>query len=182
MSARGQERQICGRRAMPVVPPLATKLLSCGKRTLPVGNSGAYDHRSRCANASPASSADLTRQDIIQRTDGIPLFVEEMTKAVLEAEGEGAVENAVATIPSPSIGVPASLHASRAAPHPVGKANLLSRGWLGLTGPDQQRRSHRAFRATVNRLEVGQGGATIASPIVKHPRVRVFSIGQWCLP
>ena len=29
------------------------------------------------------------RQDIIERTDGIPLFVEEMTKAVLEAEGEG---------------------------------------------------------------------------------------------
>ena len=55
------------------------ELLSCGKRTLPVGNSGAYDHRSRCANASPASSADLTRQDIIERTDGIPLFVEELT-------------------------------------------------------------------------------------------------------
>ena len=52
------------------------------------------------------------RQDIIERTDGIPLFVEEMTKAVLEAEGEGAAESAVATIPSPSIGVPASLHAS----------------------------------------------------------------------
>ena len=29
------------------------------------------------------------RQDIIERTDGIPLFVEEMTKAVLEAGGEG---------------------------------------------------------------------------------------------
>ena len=29
------------------------------------------------------------RQDIIERTDGIPLFVEEMTKAVLEAENEG---------------------------------------------------------------------------------------------
>ena len=29
------------------------------------------------------------RQDIIERTDGIPLFVEEMTKAVLEARGEG---------------------------------------------------------------------------------------------
>jgi len=26
-----------------------------------------------------------TRQDIIERTDGIPLFVEEMTKVVLEA-------------------------------------------------------------------------------------------------
>ena len=32
------------------------------------------------------------RQDIIERTDGIPLFVEEMTKAVLEAEGEGEAE------------------------------------------------------------------------------------------
>jgi hypothetical protein len=29
------------------------------------------------------------RQDIIERTDGIPLFVGEMTKAVLEAESEG---------------------------------------------------------------------------------------------
>ena len=29
------------------------------------------------------------RQDIIERTDGIPLFVEEMTKAVLEAESGG---------------------------------------------------------------------------------------------
>ena len=32
------------------------------------------------------------RQDIIERTDGIPLFVEEMTKAVLEAGSEGAAE------------------------------------------------------------------------------------------
>jgi predicted ATPase len=31
---------------------------------------------------------DSVRQDIIERTDGIPLFVEEMTKAVLEAERE----------------------------------------------------------------------------------------------
>ena len=27
--------------------------------------------------------------EIVERTDGIPLFVEEMTKAVLEAEDEG---------------------------------------------------------------------------------------------
>ena len=52
------------------------------------------------------------RQDIIERTDGIPLFVEEMTKAVLEAESEGDTERAVAAIPSPSVAVPASLHAS----------------------------------------------------------------------
>ena len=52
------------------------------------------------------------RQDIIERTDGIPLFVEEMTKAVLEAESEGAAEQTTAAIPSPLCAVPASLHAS----------------------------------------------------------------------
>jgi class 3 adenylate cyclase/tetratricopeptide (TPR) repeat protein len=52
------------------------------------------------------------RQDIIDRTDGIPLFVEEITKSALEAVGEGAAERAVAAIPSPSGAVPASLHAS----------------------------------------------------------------------
>jgi hypothetical protein len=51
------------------------------------------------------------RQDIIERTDGIPLFVEEMTKAVLEAEGEGDAQQ-TAGVPSPAIAVPASLHAS----------------------------------------------------------------------
>ena len=52
------------------------------------------------------------RQDIVERTDGIPLFVEEMTKAVLETESEGAAQRTVASILSPSIGVPASLQAS----------------------------------------------------------------------
>jgi class 3 adenylate cyclase/tetratricopeptide (TPR) repeat protein len=51
------------------------------------------------------------RQDIIERADGIPLFVEEMTKAVLEAESEGAAERAIGVIPSPAVAVPASLHA-----------------------------------------------------------------------
>jgi class 3 adenylate cyclase/predicted ATPase len=52
------------------------------------------------------------RADIIERTDGIPLFVEEMTKAVLEAESEGEAQWTVATIPSSALAVPASLHAS----------------------------------------------------------------------
>ena len=52
------------------------------------------------------------RQDIIERTDGIPLFVEEMTKAVLEAEGEGEAQRTAAAVPSPALAVPASLHAS----------------------------------------------------------------------
>ena len=52
------------------------------------------------------------RQDIIERTDGVPLFVEEMTKAVLEAESEGGAQRTTAAVPSPALAVPASLHAS----------------------------------------------------------------------
>src|SRR6516165_1591353 len=52
------------------------------------------------------------RQDIVERTDGVPLFVEEMTKAVLEAGSEGAAEHAAAVVPLPASAVPASLHAS----------------------------------------------------------------------
>ena len=52
------------------------------------------------------------RQDIIERTDGIPLFVEEMTKAVLEAESEGEARRTAGPVPFPALSVPASLHAS----------------------------------------------------------------------
>ena len=51
--------------------------------------------------------------EIVERTDGIPLFVEEMTKAVLEAESEGATERDGRRYPiHRSVAVPASLHAS----------------------------------------------------------------------
>jgi class 3 adenylate cyclase/predicted ATPase len=52
------------------------------------------------------------RQDIVERADGIPLFVQEMTKAILEAEGEGVAARTIASTPSPALAVPASLHAS----------------------------------------------------------------------
>jgi class 3 adenylate cyclase/predicted ATPase len=52
------------------------------------------------------------RQDIIERTDGIPLFIEEMTKAVLEAESESHAKQTAVAVPHPALAVPASLHAS----------------------------------------------------------------------
>jgi class 3 adenylate cyclase/predicted ATPase len=52
------------------------------------------------------------RREIVERTDGIPLFVEEITKAVLEADGGEAAERAIAAVPPSSVTVPASLHAS----------------------------------------------------------------------
>ena len=52
------------------------------------------------------------RQDIIERTDGIPLFVEEMTRAVVEAEDAGEARNTAAAVPPSALAVPASLQAS----------------------------------------------------------------------
>ena len=49
--------------------------------------------------------------EIVERTDGVPLFVEEMTKAVLEAGAERGREIA-ASVPATGLGVPATLQAS----------------------------------------------------------------------
>jgi class 3 adenylate cyclase/predicted ATPase len=62
--------------------------------------------------ASNKQLLESVRHDIIERTDGIPLFVEEMTKAVLEAECEGKARRTAASVPSPALAVPASLQAS----------------------------------------------------------------------
>ena len=52
------------------------------------------------------------REDMIERTDGIPLFVEEITKAVIESEDEDEAQRIAAAIPSAGLAIPASLHAS----------------------------------------------------------------------
>ena len=49
--------------------------------------------------------------EIAERTDGVPLFVEEMTKAVLEAGATG-VKHAISIAPLPVLAVPLTLHAS----------------------------------------------------------------------
>jgi class 3 adenylate cyclase/predicted ATPase len=49
--------------------------------------------------------------EIVERTDGVPLFVEEMTKAVLEAGAERGREVA-ASVPGAGLGVPPTLQAS----------------------------------------------------------------------
>ena len=63
--------------------------------------------------------ADVTAE-IVERTDGIPLFVEEMTKAVLEAGSEGEARQTAAAMPSPALAV--SLRA------------CTPRSWRGSTG------------------------------------------------
>src|SRR6185437_8943499 len=51
-------------------------------------------------------------QNIIERTDGIPLFIEEITKTALEVAGTVNSERTLAGIPPPSLAVPPTLQAS----------------------------------------------------------------------
>jgi predicted ATPase len=62
---------------------------------------------------SPAFSSDLLGE-IVDRTDGVPLFLEELTKAVLETAVTGADGGVgvVTSVPPTSHTVPATLHAS----------------------------------------------------------------------
>jgi len=50
--------------------------------------------------------------EIVERTDGIPLFVEEMTKAVLESSSQEGTAKVISAAPLPMVAVPATLHAS----------------------------------------------------------------------
>ena len=68
------------------------------------------------------------RQDIIERTDGIPLFVEEMTKAVLEAGSEGEARRTAAAVPSLTTRSPQA---------------CTRRSWLDLTGSARPKKWHR---------------------------------------
>ncbi|MBV8870305.1 MAG: hypothetical protein JOY65_12960, partial [Acetobacteraceae bacterium] len=49
-------------------------------------------------------------QEIAERTDGVPLFIEEVTRAILETGPQAA--EALSSIPHPDLSVPATLHAS----------------------------------------------------------------------
>jgi predicted ATPase len=63
-----------------------------------------------------AGNAALTAEivaEIVERTDGVPLFVEELTKAVLESAGQGdRVAAVLGTSSRAALSVPATLHAS----------------------------------------------------------------------
>jgi class 3 adenylate cyclase len=63
-----------------------------------------------------AGDAHLSREivdEIVERADGVPLFVEELTKAVLESgERDNRVAAVLAASPSPTLAIPATLHAS----------------------------------------------------------------------
>jgi predicted ATPase len=52
-------------------------------------------------------------EEIVERTDGVPLFIEELTKAVLErADQDNRVAAVLSASPLPALAVPSTLHAS----------------------------------------------------------------------
>ena len=63
-----------------------------------------------------AGNAGLSQEivhEIVERADGVPLFVEELTKAVLEsADRDNRVAAVLAASPLPNLAIPATLHAS----------------------------------------------------------------------
>ena len=63
--------------------------------------------------AANAGFARETVDEIVERADGVPLFVEELTKAVLErADQDNRVAAVLAASPLPNLAIPATLHAS----------------------------------------------------------------------
>src|SRR5215469_18309385 len=69
-------------------------------------------HWSNGSPPIPASPREIL-DEIVGRADGVPLFVEELTKAVLETGERGNGVAAVLTAgPSSGLSIPATLHAS----------------------------------------------------------------------
>ena len=95
-----------------------------------------------------ALTADIVAE-IVERTDGVPLFVEELTKAVLESAEQGdRVAAVLATTSLAALSVPATLHAS-----------LMAR--LDRLGPARQgdRADRRGARPRVRLRADRAGGA-----------------------
>jgi tetratricopeptide (TPR) repeat protein len=63
--------------------------------------------------ASNAGLSQETVEEIVERADGVPLFVEELTKAVVECgDLDNRVGGVLAASPLPNLAIPATLHAS----------------------------------------------------------------------
>lgn len=136
----------------------------------------------RIVKNKPLSREVVT--EIIERTDGVPLFVEEMTKAVLES-GEAHARHIVSAVPSYSLAVPATLHASLMARldrlgsakdiAQIGAAigrNFSYELLAAVTGPDKRELAAALDRLTDARLVFRQGTPPHASYLFKHAFVQ----------
>jgi predicted ATPase len=137
-----------------------------------------------------AGNAGLSHQiveEIVERADGVPLFVEELTKAVLEsADRDNRVDAVLGMSPLPNLAIPATLHASLMARldglGPVAKEVAQIGAVIGrefayeLIAPVAQR-PEKQLRTALDRLgDAGllfcRGTAPHASYLFKHALVQ----------
>ena len=137
-----------------------------------------------------AGNTGLPREivdEIVERADGVPLFVEELTKAVLESrEGDNRVAAVSAASPLPNLAIPATLHASLIArldrlgpiPKEVGQIGSVIGREFGYDLIEQvAQRSAAELRSGLDRLaEAGllfcRGVAPQSSYLFKHALVQ----------
>jgi class 3 adenylate cyclase/predicted ATPase len=123
--------------------------------------------------------------EIVERTDGVPLFVEELTKAVLEA-GAGCGRQVTASVLGAGLGVPATLQASlmarldRLGPAAKGVAQIgaaigreFSYKLAAAVGEPSEERLREALQRLVDAGLVFQRGAPpTAEYLFKHALVQ----------
>ena len=107
------------------------------------------------------------RLDIIERTDGIPLFVEEMTKAVLEAGGQAREAMREAGLPSRDV-----KHC-----YMVVRGSVWSPGVVARTGFSNESPMHHRLRANgpINATAVAlNNGLSVRGPAADLRRTELF--------
>ena len=127
-----------------------------------------------------------TVEAIIKRTDGVPLFIEELTKAVVEAQAsrESGEDASAATSPS-ALAVPATLHASlmarldRLGPGPKKMAQIgaaigreFSYELLAAAAPSEEEIQDRLARLVHSELVFQHGTPPEATYSFKHALVQ----------
>jgi hypothetical protein len=113
------------------------------------------------------------RKDTIERTDDIPLFVEQMTKALLEAGAESAARQTTAAVPSAALAVPASLHASL-----VARLDRLGAPRQG-SGKSAQRLGMSFPCSAWGGRGEARVGAQFSSRPAHYSRFAISTVGRW---
>jgi hypothetical protein len=131
-------------------------------------------------------------EEIVERTDGVPLFIEELTKAVLErADQDNRVAAVLSASPLPALAVPSTLHASLIARldriGPAAKEVAQIGAVLGrefsyeLIEPVAQRHGAELQAALTQLTEAGllfcRGAPPYASYLFKHALVQDAAYG-----
>jgi hypothetical protein len=157
-----------------------------GQPHLTTLNLSRLDRREAVAIVQNLAGNALTRavvEEIAERTDGVPLFVEELTKAVLESGAQGTA--ALSAVPHPARSVPATLHASlmarldRLGPAAKDMAQTVRRS-VGSLGTSCWRSSPICRSRNFARRSIGSRTRVSCLYAVRRRNPRTCSSTRWC--